>query len=797
MQTIEFECTFGSDSIGNFMKYRIAKLLCLFVVLTIGVNSDVNAISTNYGSIAYIQDPQVGTSSVSGEVNDPLPISGLFQKTSYKSGLSTLEGVLKDASFLDLDVSTLQSWLSTDAPEVHLSLPQSSRSELLLELKEVDLLTDDFKITTDKGDFDMSQFKGAKFYKGTVKGHSESLVSLSVLDDQIIGMISIDGVSQILHKMEKEEVYILYYTDDLLVAHPFTCGVEEDEIESRGGEDADESSGDDRGQTIPCIRVYLECDYALFTEKGGVVNSANWIAAVFNNVAALYQLESIVLTLSEVFVWTSKDPYSTKSSVTALNQFRTVRKNFNGDIAHLAALGGRSLGGVAWLDVICNSGYRYGYSNIHSTYEDIPVFSWSVEVIAHEIGHNLGSRHTHWCGWQGGPIDNCYNPEGKCLPGPAPEDGGTIMSYCHLSGEGINFNKGFGTQPGDRIRSRVVNASCLTSCALPAEGFCGKPGELQLTNVSHETASLKWQKGLGASKYLVSYKLKNDESWTSVAQDTNVFAITGLSINTWYSFKIQSKCDTILSDPTTILEFRTLNESEYCQSKGHSTSMEWIEHVEIANIKRVSASDNGYADASHLVANMETGKTYTLTFKAGMNRANFNEFWRMWIDNDQNGKFDETELVFGRISSSTAPMTRAIRIPSSAKSGLTKMRIAMKYGAHATACESFEYGEVEDYSINVINGSNLLAFEENNELEIFPNPTSDWLIIKNIPRLISKDQGSLTVYNLLGNAVWQQSLNQIDESQEISLNIESWPPGQYILSRNQDNLNTQHKFLKL
>src|SRR5690606_25076174 len=122
--------------------------------------------------------------------------------------------------------------------------------------------------------------------------------------------------------------------------------------------------------------------------------------------------------LSEVFVWTVKDPYSTKSSVTALNQFRTGRKNFNGDIAHLAALGGRSLGGVAWLDVICNTGYRYGYSNIHSTYENVPVFSWSVEVIAHEIGHNLGSRHTHWCGWKNGPIDNCYTPEGKCTPGP-------------------------------------------------------------------------------------------------------------------------------------------------------------------------------------------------------------------------------------------------------------------------------------------------------------------------------------------------------------------------------------------
>lgn len=802
MHTIEIECTFGSDSIGNFMKYRIAKLLFLSVAVISSTLVTAKDLSSDYGVTTYIQSPFQGTSADNSEVNDPkakdpLPISDLFQRTSLRSGLSTFEGVLKDASFLEMDAAILQTWLSKDAPEVHLSLPLSSRSELLLELREVHLLTDDFKITTDMGDFDMTQFKGAKFYKGSVQGHTESLVSFSVLDDQVIGVISIDGMSQILHKMEKEDIYILYYSDDLMVSHPFTCGVDDDDLESRGGEDAEESEGDNREQTVPCIRVFMECDFALYTEKGGVINAANWIAAVFNNVAALYQAESIILTLSEIFVWTSKDPYSTKSSVTALNQFRTVRKNFNGDIAHLAALGGHSLGGVAWLDVICNSGYRYGYSNIHSTYQDVPVFSWSVEVIAHEIGHNLGSRHTHWCGWQGGPIDDCYVPEGKCTKGPAPENGGTIMSYCHLSGSGINFNKGFGPQPGDRIRSRVVNATCLTSCALPPSGMCGKPGELQLINVSHETAIMQWQKGIGASKYLVSYKLKNAEEWTVISQDTNVFVISGLSINTWYCVKVQSKCDTTLSPASSVVEFRTLNESEYCQSKGQSTLMEWIELVELANIRRVSASDNGYADASHLVANMETGKTYTLTFKAGMNRANFNEFWRMWIDYNQNGRFDEDELVFGRISSSSAPMTRAIRIPASAKSGLTKMRIAMKYGAHATACETFEYGEVEDYSINVINGSNLLVAEENSDLEVFPNPARDWLIIKNITRMVTGDQGLLTIYNMLGNVVWSQSLNNTDESQELSLNIENWPAGQYILSRNQDNLNTQHKFLKL
>jgi len=39
------------------------------------------------------------------------------------------------------------------------------------------------------------------------------------------------------------------------------------------------------------------------------------------------------------------------------------------------------------------------------------------------------------------------------------------MSYCHLStGNGIDFNLGFGEQPGDLIRSRVYNANCLGPC---------------------------------------------------------------------------------------------------------------------------------------------------------------------------------------------------------------------------------------------------------------------------------------------------------------------------------------------
>ncbi|RYZ41639.1 MAG: T9SS type A sorting domain-containing protein, partial [Sphingobacteriales bacterium] len=160
----------------------------------------------------------------------------------------------------------------------------------------------------------------------------------------------------------------------------------------------------------------------------------------------------------------SQDSYPTTSSSNALNSFRTTRPTFNGDIAHLAALGGANVGGIAWIDILCNSSYRYAYSNIYSSYNTVPTYSWSVYVMTHEMGHNLGSPHTQSCSWSGGALDNCYTTEGGCAAGPAPTNGGTIMSYCHLTSTGINFNNGFGTQPGNLIRNRVSAASCLSNC---------------------------------------------------------------------------------------------------------------------------------------------------------------------------------------------------------------------------------------------------------------------------------------------------------------------------------------------
>jgi hypothetical protein len=127
---------------------------------------------------------------------------------------------------------------------------------------------------------------------------------------------------------------------------------------------------------------------------------------------------------------------------------------------------------------LCNRTNAYGYTNIDGLYNNVPSYSWDVEAVTHEMGHNLGSRHTHWCGWNTGAgstcgaIDDCATVEtitscASCgsttVTNPTAPAGfkGTVMSYCHLrSGIGINLANGFGPLPQAVIRNTVNGASC-------------------------------------------------------------------------------------------------------------------------------------------------------------------------------------------------------------------------------------------------------------------------------------------------------------------------------------------------
>ncbi|MBL7712561.1 MAG: zinc-dependent metalloprotease, partial [Chitinophagaceae bacterium] len=268
------------------------------------------------------------------------------------------------------------------------------------------------------------------------------------------------------------------------------------------------------------VRISVFADYLLYQRcTSSVVKSVQYMNTLFNVVSALYANDRLFLNLSETIVATVSEGYVYSGSDEVLMRFGNLVQGYtyNGDIAHMMtgyySGGYPPLGGLAWLDVMCQPAspitlgggsssyygpYSMGNVYVSATIPSLPTYSWDVQVTAHELGHNIGSPHTQSCSWPGGPIDGCVDPEGGCTTvAPVPASGGTIMSYCHLApGVGINFANGFGPLPKALLNSKIVGAPCLRS------------------GLSDSTLRL-------ASKTIVANAECNDGLWTHYFFDNN------------------------------------------------------------------------------------------------------------------------------------------------------------------------------------------------------------------------------------------------------------------------------------
>lgn len=241
--------------------------------------------------------------------------------------------------------------------------------------------------------------------------------------------------------------------------------------------------------SLPPLTVYFEMDHFIYLEQGqDLQQCVVLMAGLFNAVAQVYRLEGIGLQLKGLKIWDQPDPFSTEDSREALFSFRGYLPTVYSDIErdwdiefllsrYIDEEGFAPHGGLANINSLCDIKRRQAYANIGSSFQYFPNYSWSVFVIAHEIGHTIASPHSHNCYWPEGALDDCYCPEGSCEAGPsaAAQGGGTIMSYCYLTepfnnfcqefpsggNSGVNFLRAFGQYPGNLMRQRLQEKDCL------------------------------------------------------------------------------------------------------------------------------------------------------------------------------------------------------------------------------------------------------------------------------------------------------------------------------------------------
>lgn len=143
--------------------------------------------------------------------------------------------------------------------------------------------------------------------------------------------------------------------------------------------------------------------------------------------------------------------------------------------------------------------------------------------------------------------------------------------------------------------------------------------------------------------------------------------------------------------------------STYCIAKGLDASYEWIANVSLGDINNNSGNDGGYANNTSISTDLEKGAAYTVSLSPGFSGQTYNEYWKVWIDYNNDGDFtDAGELAFDAGSMSTGTVTGSITVPSNVSTGSKRMRVIMRYNAAPSSCGTFDYGEVEDYKVNIV-----------------------------------------------------------------------------------------------
>ncbi|GGG38265.1 GEVED domain-containing protein [Bizionia arctica] len=150
---------------------------------------------------------------------------------------------------------------------------------------------------------------------------------------------------------------------------------------------------------------------------------------------------------------------------------------------------------------------------------------------------------------------------------------------------------------------------------------------------------------------------------------------------------------------------------DYCDSAGDVADTTGITSVVFNTINQTSTGESAYTDYTSVSTTVLLNNIYTLS--VNVNTVGYQNYTKAWIDWNRDGDFSDSgeEYDLGDAYSGTNILTSnsplSITVPTNATIGNTRMRVATQYffddsDIALTPCATYDYGEVEDYTINVV-----------------------------------------------------------------------------------------------
>ena len=268
------------------------------------------------------------------------------------------------------------------------------------------------------------------------------------------------------------------------------------------------------------------------------------------------------------------------------------------------------------------------------------------------------------------------------------------------------------------------------------------------------------------------------------------YTATGLTASTAYSFTVRAKdaAGNVSASSNTVNVTTLANTTvTYCASQGNNTADERIGRVQFGTINNASTGTAGYENFTSISTNVVRGTANTITITPTWTGTVYSEGYAVFIDYNNDGDFvDAGETVFTRTATTATPVSGSFTIPATTTLGTKRMRVSMKYNGVPTSCETFSYGQVEDYTINVTSSAKEIETTTPLTFSLYPNPVKgDVLNISDF-----EGDASFRIFSAVGQELGNGKV------ENNSINVGNLTAGTYMIEVTTANGTNMKRFIK-
>ena len=345
--------------------------------------------------------------------------------------------------------------------------------------------------------------------------------------------------------------------------------------------------------------------------------------------------------------------------------------------------------------------------------------------------------------------------------------------------------------------------------SVPGEGIlagqtqCSIPFALAVNDVDSNSVDLTWV-SFGADTFNLRYRPTGTVIWSEIDTITTTnLTVAGLADCTEYEYQVAAACNggtTAWSDTFSLITLGcgACLDISYCPSAGNSAADQWIAGVQVGTLDHQSGSDNGYGNHTAFGTELEIGALHPITLTPGYNGSPWSEYFKVFLDLDHDGDFDDAgELAYNAGSLTQGPISGTLDIPVGALAGRTRMRVIMRYGnVGAVGCSNgYPYGETEDYCVDLVDNLNGVGESPAyGQLHLSPNPFTSTLSVS--LGMNKTGVATCTVRALTGQALVTRTVTPTSGPSSITLDLGSLAPGTYLLEIETDGERIVRKVVK-